>query len=1248
MNIQEVLNVDLWEKIPIGVYLINILGTVLWANSCACQFLGLPEAEVIGHPIFHRGVVGADGKPLLPEQLPFYQAISTAQPVRQVVLGITQPHKKWFSVDAIPRCNDKGEVLVVVITCQDITAQREAERQKQNLSQRIQSILNNSFNGVVILQNDRVIEANPKFAQMLGYTMTELLELSPKDWEPEIKDHIRPSRINTNVYQAVHHRKDGSTYDAEVVVTPLEIEGEEYYVCIVKDISYQKAMEAALKKSREQFINIFQSISDSVIYIDRDYVIQFANNLFLAKFDKPAEEVFYTYFPDIIGTEQFNRIKPKLDRCLQGEFVTFSDWFTYPRIGRRYVSVTYYPYRNQKKEVLGVVITCRDITAEKLVQEELIQQRNQGNFIATIANILLQNQDYQEFLEAVVPLLGNYLQCDRVLIYQFENRAIAKVVAATEAGEQQICQLCIDEHVWQVNQVITISDVSSADYSEAYKEFLLAQGIRAQMVTGIWCDQKLWGGIFVQQRQPRQWRELERECLQSVSVQLGIAIYKSNLYLSLQQQLAQSHLLYRLAGCIKDAVALEEKFNYITLEIGRFYPHAIVTIQQYDPKNLTWSIQSCYPLHCQDYSAPPASFFAAVLEGETVIFSNADQQELLVPVKLDDMVWGCLTVQTSPTHVWTPEAQQFIQTIVDQLTVAIKNDQETISRIAVQNELLRLNNELEEMVFNRTNALMESQLLLRAQYEQDKLINRIIDRIRNTIDLQQMLQVTVQEVRDLIQTHRVIIYQIMPDGTGQVLAEAVDSHTPELLNMQFSPEVFPQECYQAFLQGRISVINSPQQVGVECLRQFMQSLGVQATVVIGLTFDDQLWGLLILHHCDQERVWQPTEIKLLERISQSLSLAIKQADLYQRLETQVKQLMELNQALELKLRQEQLINLILEQVRWSGSIQEILILAATEIRYFLEADRVSILQVRDGKVTRSFQSPRDGAITAVDCDTFLGEFSQGNYYQDSHKLILPILIQNNKVWGFIIVFNCLPTKWHTTTIKLMSQVTNHLGLAIDRLNLYYKMESELRQKNALLKEVHHRVKNNLQIMSSILRMQSRRVDKLLLPVIDDAQNRIYAMALVHEQLYKTGNFAAISMREYVTQLVQTIFTTYADRSKDIETVIDIPDISIPLEKTIPLGLIFNELITNAVKYAFPEGKGKFTIQVQQTATGIEITVADNGIGLPPGFDLTQAKSLGILLVTDLTEQLEGKISYRNDNGAVFTLVLPPFSSAPNA
>lgn len=135
-------------------------------------------------------------------------------------------------------------------------------------------------------------------------------------------------------------------------------------------------------------------------------------------------------------------------------------------------------------------------------------------------------------------------------------------------------------------------------------------------------------------------------------------------------------------------------------------------------------------------------------------------------------------------------------------------------------------------------------------------------------------------------------------------------------------------------------------------------------------------------------------------------------------------------------------------------------------------------------------------------------------------------------------------------------------------------------------------------------------------------------------------FSSIDLAKYVNQLVATIFSTYSDRPKQIDLQINIPKIDIPLEKTVPFGLIFNELITNALKYAFPDGKGKFTIDATKSEQTIELIIADNGIGLPADFDIDKADSLGMLLVSDLVEQLEGTFSYHSDNGTVFTIVVP--------
>lgn len=194
-----------------------------------------------------------------------------------------------------------------------------------------------------------------------------------------------------------------------------------------------------------------------------------------------------------------------------------------------------------------------------------------------------------------------------------------------------------------------------------------------------------------------------------------------------------------------------------------------------------------------------------------------------------------------------------------------------------------------------------------------------------------------------------------------------------------------------------------------------------------------------------------------------------------------------------------------------------------------------------------------------------------------------------------------------------------------------------RQIESLLKEIHHRVKNNLQVISSLLNMQSRKVDdEATLGAIQEGRNRVKAMSLIHEKLYQTNNVTSIDFREYAQELLQQLSAVFNPAERKIEAEVNGP-IKLDIDTAIPLGLILNELISNAYKYAF-EGRATGKIQVDlERISEQELTlkVKDDGVGLPSDFKPQNAKSLGLKLVNILTKQLKGSWEYRLENGTEF-------------
>mgnify|MGYP001556115733 FL=1 len=203
----------------------------------------------------------------------------------------------------------------------------------------------------------------------------------------------------------------------------------------------------------------------------------------------------------------------------------------------------------------------------------------------------------------------------------------------------------------------------------------------------------------------------------------------------------------------------------------------------------------------------------------------------------------------------------------------------------------------------------------------------------------------------------------------------------------------------------------------------------------------------------------------------------------------------------------------------------------------------------------------------------------------------------------------------------------------DRKEIDQQIRSALKEKEILLQEVHHRVKNNLQVISSMLNLQRRFVsDPMLLQVLDESTNRIATMSYIHESLYQNTDFSSISFSEYLKRLTSNLMSSYAQQTAQVELDPNLMDLHLNLEQAIPCGLIINELVSNCMKYAF-QGlpHGVLTLRVEQVGDFVEIEVADDGVGLPEDFNFDTNDSLGVYLIQALTEQIQAELIVRSSS-----------------
>ena len=235
-----------------------------------------------------------------------------------------------------------------------------------------------------------------------------------------------------------------------------------------------------------------------------------------------------------------------------------------------------------------------------------------------------------------------------------------------------------------------------------------------------------------------------------------------------------------------------------------------------------------------------------------------------------------------------------------------------------------------------------------------------------------------------------------------------------------------------------------------------------------------------------------------------------------------------------------------------------------------------------------------------------------------------------------------PIMVHSNPIIRENKIIGLRGAVVDITALKIaenKIKASLNDKEVLLKEVHHRVKNNMQIISSLLNLQIQYVaDEEAVNVLKESQNRVKSMAMIHEKLYMSNDLAQINFVNYIESLVSNLFYSYNINNGHIKPLLEIDEISLNMETAIPCGLIISELVSNSLKYAFPNGKqGELLVSLKSEDNNYKLIVRDNGIGLPEDLELDNAKTLGLRLVHILTGQIDGEITINNESGTEFII-----------
>ncbi len=259
--------------------------------------------------------------------------------------------------------------------------------------------------------------------------------------------------------------------------------------------------------------------------------------------------------------------------------------------------------------------------------------------------------------------------------------------------------------------------------------------------------------------------------------------------------------------------------------------------------------------------------------------------------------------------------------------------------------------------------------------------------------------------------------------------------------------------------------------------------------------------------------------------------------------------------------------------------------------------------------------------------------------------------QEGKIIPSIYEFNLVRKDGQKRRVEISSTVIRdskkrmktvaHLRDITERKIFEDRIKSSLHEKEVLLREIHHRVKNNLQIISSLLNLQSGHIkDKKLLGIFQESRRRVKSMAIVHEKLYRSENLSKVDFSKYLKSLTRSLFQMYGVNPGMVRLKIDVKDVFFDINTAVPCGLLVSELVSNSLKHAFPKGrKGELSIEMSPyEGDRIKLIVKDTGVGLQKDLDFKNTESFGLQLVDMLTQQLQGEMEVKSEGGTTFIML----------